>query len=103
MPYDEEREPGEDEERSEEPEPEAGDGRPGWAGFVGGLVVGALIGAGVALLVVPASGRSLRRQLAKRLRRAREDVRGEWDDLKEAARRRLARRRRLRRADRAER
>ncbi len=103
MPYDEEMEPGEDEEQSEEPQPEAGERRPGLAGFVGGLVVGALIGAGIALLVAPASGRSLRRQLAKRLRHAREDVRGEWDDLKEAARRRLARRRRLRHADRAER
>jgi hypothetical protein len=103
MPYDDVVGPDDDEEQGEEPQPEAGESRPGLAGFVGGLLVGALIGAGVALLVAPASGRSLRRQLAKRLRHAQEGVRGEWDDLKEAARRRLARRRRLRRADRAER
>jgi gas vesicle protein len=49
--------------------------------FVSGLVLGAVIGAGVALLTAPESGRRTR----KRLRRAAGDVRDtatdRWDDL----------------------
>jgi gas vesicle protein len=49
--------------------------------FVSGLVLGAVIGAGVALLTAPESGRRAR----KRLRRVAHDVRGtagdRWDEL----------------------
>lgn len=44
------------------------------SGMFGGLIVGGLIGAGLALLLAPASGRETRRRL-----------RGRFDDLKETA------------------
>jgi hypothetical protein len=70
------------------------EGASGVVGFVGGLVLGALIGAGIALLVAPERGKSLRGRLARRIRAASDDVRGNFEDLKDSARRRLARRRR---------
>jgi uncharacterized membrane protein YccC len=73
------------------------EGASGILGFVGGLVLGALIGAGVALLVAPERGSKLRRRLVRRFSDARDDLRGELDDLRQVAQRRLSRRRRLRR------
>jgi gas vesicle protein len=69
-------------------------GMTGVVGFVGGLFCGALIGAGVALLVAPERGIRLRRRLARSLRDAGDDLRDEFGDLRESARRRLSRRRR---------
>lgn len=69
-------------------------GASGILGFAGGLFCGALIGAGVALLVAPERGTKLRRRLARTLRDAGDDLRGEFGDLRDSARRRLSRRRR---------
>jgi hypothetical protein len=63
-------------------------------GFAAGLVCGALIGAGVALLVAPERGIRLRRRLARGLREAGDDLRDEFGGWRDSARRRLARRRR---------
>lgn len=102
MPYDEEQD--QSEEQSELDEEPAGraEGGTGMVGFVGGLVLGALIGAGIALLVAPERGRVMRRRLARHMRDAGEEIRDEFDGLTAAARRSLARRRRrLRRLGRA--
>jgi gas vesicle protein len=74
--------------------PEEAEGATGLLGFVGGLVLGALIGAGIALLVAPERGRTLRQKLARRIRSAGHELRDDLDDLKDVAARRLARRRR---------
>ncbi len=97
MPYVEDQDPDQPEpnEQAEEEllEPEA-EGATGMLGFVGGLVLGALIGAGIALLVAPERGRTLRRKLARRMRDAGDEIREDFDGLRDAARRTLARRRR---------
>jgi hypothetical protein len=73
----------------------AGAGRlSGVVGFAGGLLCGALIGAGIALLVAPERGIRLRRRLARSLREAGDDLRDEFGGFRDSARRRLARRRR---------
>lgn len=56
-------------------------------GGLGILAVGVLIGAGAALLLAPTSGKGLREELARRLRKAREGVADEGDatDLPEPA------------------
>lgn len=67
----------EDLDQNEEPvaddlEEAAPAGGSGSLGFVGGLVVGALLGAGIALLLAPARGEIMRRRLKRReLRRRR--------------------------------
>lgn len=97
MPYVEDQEPDQHEpnEPAEEELVDAGaEGATGMLGFVGGLVLGALIGAGIALLVAPERGRTLRRKLARRLRDAGEEIRDDFEGLSDAARRSLARRRR---------
>jgi hypothetical protein len=98
MRYDEERDQEErdqsDEQAELDAEPAAGaEGATGMIGFVGGLVLGALIGAGIALLVAPERGRVMRRRLARRVREAGEEIRDEFDGLRASTRRRLARRR----------
>lgn len=94
MRYDEEQDQS-DEQDELDAEPSAGaEGATGMIGFVGGLVLGALIGAGIALLVAPERGRVMRRRLARRVRTAGEEIRDEFDGLRASARRRLARRRR---------
>ncbi|MGH7630703.1 MAG: YtxH domain-containing protein [Gemmatimonadales bacterium] len=65
----------------------------GVAGFVTGLVIGALVGAGVALLFAPARGDRLRRQLGRGARAFRERARDELEDAARRARREIARRR----------
>ena len=69
--------------------------------FGAGIALGALIGAGAALLLAPQSGPELRRGLALRARSARLDARDAWDDLgdqlammRRAARRKLRHQRR---------
>ena len=58
-----------DEELDEFEDSEDEDGEDGWdAGpFVAGLVVGAAVGAGLALLFAPAPGRTTRRRLRRRI------------------------------------
>ncbi len=65
----------------------------GLAGFVTGLVIGALVGAGVALLFAPARGDRLRRRLGRGARAFRDRARNELDDAARRARREIARRR----------
>ena len=85
-------------------EAEAEDGEDGWdAGpFVAGLVVGAAVGAGLALLFAPAPGRTTRRRLrrrianleeaaADRIEEAGKVVRREFKDRKGALRDRIER------------
>ena len=93
MRYDEERDQADEpDELDAEPSLQA-EGATGMIGFVGGLVLGALIGAGIALLVAPERGRVMRRRLARRVRDAGEGIRDEFDGLRASTRRRLARRR----------
>lgn len=63
-------------------------------GFAGGLVVGALLGAAVALLLAPEPGSTTRRRLRKRLRSVRDGAEEKWEAIGEVARRELDRRRR---------
>lgn len=95
MPYvdDQDLDQPEPERPEQEPVPEA-EGATGMLGFVGGLVLGALIGAGIALLVAPERGRALRQKLARRIRSAGDEIRDDLDGLRDATARRLARRRR---------
>lgn len=94
MRDDEERDQPEDRGELDAEEEIGAEGATGMVGFVGGLVLGALIGAGIALLVAPERGRVMRRRLARRVREAGEGLRDEFDGLRGAARRNLARRRR---------
>ena len=55
-----------------------------WRGtglFAAGILVGALIGAGTALLFAPQSGDEARDQIAQRVRMARGSAVDKWDDL----------------------
>jgi gas vesicle protein len=70
---------------------EAGDR--GVAGFVTGLIVGALVGAGLALLFAPSRGDRLRRRLGRGARELRERARDELERAARHARREIARRR----------
>lgn len=56
---------------------ETGGGR----GFVAGLLLGALLGVGVALLSAPYSGRRTRRRIAGALAEARDRVGERWVDV----------------------
>ena len=76
-----------DEERDESDEPAELDAEP--AAEAEGAT-----GAGIALLVAPERGRVTRRRLARRVREAGEEIRDEFDGVRAAARRSLARRRR---------
>jgi gas vesicle protein len=83
-------------ERAERAEPEHR--ARGAGGFAAGVLIGALIGAGLALLFAPESGGKIRRRLGRRMRRWRERARNEIDDASRLARRDLTRRRRRLRA-----
>ena len=65
--------------------------------FLSGILVGALIGAGVTLLTAPARGEVTRRRVTRRLRDIQDDTRDHVDDLRSAAQRRLLRQRSRRR------
>ena len=59
--------------------------------FAAGLMIGSLIGAGVALLFAPQSGEDTRRLIRRKAKRLATDVRVRYDDVKDrvrAARRR---------------
>ncbi len=62
--------------------------------FAAGLLIGALVGAGVALLVAPQSGEETRRALARRARRLAEDAHDRYDDVRHQLRRAREQRRR---------
>ena len=69
-----------------------------WRGagvFTLGAVAGALIGAGVALLLAPQSGVETREEIASRARRLRSRADDSWDDLRDELRRLRRRSRRL--------
>lgn len=70
----------------------------GARGFAAGLVLGALIGAGLALIIAPQRGEVLRRRVKRGLRDIGEDAREQLDDWRGQARRQIrSQRRRLRR------
>jgi gas vesicle protein len=69
-------------------------GRPVAEGFAAGLVVGALLGAGIALLFAPDRGSRTRSHLSRRLHRLREQASDELDRVGSRTRRDLQRRRR---------
>ena len=66
----------------------------GSGSLIAGIVIGALIGAGIALLAAPHSGEDTRRQLSRRARGLRDDAAERFDDLSLRARRERKRRRR---------
>ncbi|MGD2068785.1 MAG: YtxH domain-containing protein [Gemmatimonadota bacterium] len=49
--------------------------------FISGLVLGAVIGAGVALLTAPQSGRRTRRRIRRSANDIRDTAANRWDDL----------------------
>jgi hypothetical protein len=70
----------------------------GLRGFAAGLVVGALVGAGVAMLIAPERGEILRKRIGRGIREIHEDARDQLDDWRGDARRELGKhRRRLKR------
>ena len=62
--------------------------------FVAGLLIGALVGAGIALLVAPSSGQETRRMLSRRARRLAADARDRYDEARHELRQARERRRR---------
>jgi hypothetical protein len=66
----------------------------GSAALVTGIVLGALLGAGIALLFAPDRGTKTRRRVGRHLRRWSEEAADTFDDTASRARRELTRRRR---------
>ncbi|MBI4421668.1 MAG: YtxH domain-containing protein [Gemmatimonadetes bacterium] len=83
-----------DNEDEEAEEPLDGGGRSGTLGFIAGLVLGALVGAGVALLMAPDRGVVTRKRLTRLARKVRDDARHHLDSWRDDVRRELSRRRR---------
>jgi gas vesicle protein len=69
-------------------------GNSGVRTFVAGLLIGALVGAGIALLVAPSSGAETRRMISRRARRLAEDARERYDEARHELRQARERRRR---------
>lgn len=57
--------------------------------FLSGLVLGAFIGAGAALLTAPSSGRRTRRKIKKVASGVRDNATDRWDDLAEDVKERV--------------
>jgi gas vesicle protein len=55
--------------------------------FLAGLAIGALVGAGVALLFAPQSGEETRHAVARKAKHLARDARDRYDDVKEKVRR----------------
>jgi len=55
--------------------------------FLAGLAIGALVGAGVALLFAPQSGEETRRTVARRAKHLAREARDRYDDVKDRVRR----------------
>ena len=70
------------------------EGATGIVGFLSGFVLGALAGAGVALLLAPERGDVTRRRIRKKFRDVSSDAREQIDDWKDDAERELRRRQR---------
>lgn len=83
-------------ESSQQSGTDASPGRDRSSGFLAGIVCGALVGAGLALLFAPERGDAIRRRLRRRLSRLGDDAREGMDDVASRARREIFRRRRLR-------
>ena len=66
----------------------------GLRGFLAGVVVGAVLGAGAAVLSAPSRGKVLRRQLKRRVEQIGDDARERAEGWRDEASRRLSRRRR---------
>ena len=64
---------------------ERGDGEGGI--FAAGLVIGGLLGAGLALLLAPQAGEDTRRLVSRRAKRLIEDAKDRYDDAKRRVRR----------------
>ncbi len=60
--------------------------------LLAGITIGALIGAGVALLLAPQAGEDTRRDLSRRARELRDQATDRWDDASHRARREVRRR-----------
>lgn len=65
----------------------------GAMGFLAGLVLGGILGAGAALLLAPQRGEVTRRRLRRRMSDIRTDAADQLGDLKDDARRELKRQR----------
>jgi gas vesicle protein len=63
------------------------DGPGGAKPFTVGLILGALIGAGVALLLAPQSGEETRRLLRRRAKKLAADAQDRYEDVKDRIRR----------------
>ncbi len=61
--------------------------------FGAGLLIGALVGAGIALLVAPSSGEETRRMISRRARRLAEDARDRYEEARHRLHRAHERRR----------
>ena len=72
---------------------QADDAGRGIGGFAAGVVFGALLGAGIALMLAPDRGDATRRRLRRRLQRLREDAADGLERASDRARRDPARRR----------
>jgi hypothetical protein len=70
------------------------DGMLGLRGCAAGLVIGALVGAGIAFLVAPERGEVVRKRISKGIREMHDDARDQLDDWRGDARRELGRQRR---------
>lgn len=70
---------------------EAATGHPRWntGSFLAGIVVGAALGAGVALLLAPASGEDTRRAIRKRVKGISRNAAGGWVNPRQEVRRLL--------------
>lgn len=68
-------------------------GNGGLRTFAAGLLIGALVGAGVALLVAPSSGEDTRRMIARRVRRLAADAQERYDEARHQLHRARERRR----------
>jgi gas vesicle protein len=71
----------------------------GTAGFVAGVLFGAFLGAGFALLLAPERGEKIRGRLKRRMRSLRDDARDGIDRAGSATRKELRRRQRRIRAE----
>ncbi|KPJ96434.1 MAG: hypothetical protein AMS18_00835 [Gemmatimonas sp. SG8_17] len=84
----------EDEDSEEEEESDGYSGFSVARGFAAGLIVGALLGAGIALLVAPDRGETIRKRLGTGLRDLGDDARGQLRDWHGDARREVGKQRR---------
>ncbi len=71
----------------DEEDEEMDDTQGGARTFVAGLVIGALVGAGVALLFAPQSGADTRRLIRRRAKKLAHDAQDGYDEVKDRLRR----------------